>query len=844
MNGELNDRISEFVTEPVVLIACDYDGTLAPIVDDPALAIPIRESIVALRALATLVDTHVAVISGRALRDLAALSRLPDEVHLVGSHGSEFDVGIAQRLDAQATSVRTTVIRELESFSSSVAGSFVEQKPTGAAFHYRMVDRADVAEVVAEVMAIVATLEASSLDHIRVRHGKEVVEISVLDTDKGMALGEIRRQVHADAVIFIGDDTTDEDAFAVLSGPDIGIKVGTEPTIATFHVADTNDVARLLAEVCDRRRAWLEGDVAPAIERHSLLSDQRSVALVTPDARVSWFCHPRPDSPSIFAELLGGAHAGSFVVAPDPYRPPLDQRYVGESMVLETRWADCKVTDYLDASGGRPHEPAGQSDLIRVIEGTCRVALEFSPRLDYGRASTSLRMVDDSLVIVGAPESVRLRSAGIEWEIDHDRGHDRARAVVDLREGEPCILEMQLGGEERGGDGGELERRGATMDYWSSWVKSLDTDRGFVRRSALILKSMCHQPTGAILAAATTSLPEVLGGVRNWDYRFCWPRDAAVVCSALVAIGSTVEAGQFLDWLHDRVASVPSGEFLRPLYPLSGDEFLPEAVIPTLQGYRGSRPVRIGNLAERQLQLDMYGPIVELVASLVERGIAISDSHWDLVHSLASLVAQRWQEQDNGIWEQRRQPRHYVHSKVMCWVALDRAIVIGTTLAQPVPESWFAARDQIHADVLEHGWNESERSFTAAYGDTEIDAAVLQLVLVGFLPSYDPRLIATVAAVERQLRDGVVVRRYVHDDGLPGREGGFLLCTTWLIEALARIGRTDDARVLFARYRELAGPTGLFAEQYDPTREVALGNVPQGYSHAGLINAAIATGEA
>ncbi|MGE3328668.1 MAG: trehalose-phosphatase [Acidimicrobiia bacterium] len=836
MTPELRQALASIAASPVLLVACDYDGTLAPIVDDPEKAVPLRESIVALRGLSAMADTHVAVISGRSLRDLAMLSRLPDEVHLVGSHGSEFDAGFAHGLDQRARSLRDTVQRDLHALAVQTPGAFVEEKPTGAAFHYRLVEHRLAMTVVDKILAGPAALAG-----VRVRHGKMVIELSVVDTDKGTALDQIRRQVHADAVLFVGDDITDEDGFGVLLGPDVGVKVGVGDTLAAHVVNGPTDVARMLAELSERRRSWLEGDGTPEIERHSLLSDQRTVALVTPDARITWLCHPRPDSPAVFAELLGGASAGSFTVAPVPYRAPLDQRYVGQSMVLETRWADLRVTDYMDASFGRPFEPVGRTNIIRVLEGDCRVCVEFAPRLDFGRAPAHLVATEFGIDVIGASEMIRLHTPDLDWEIVNDGLHDRARAVFEVRAGEPIVLEMALGLERADALAGpERERRQGTSEHWTRWASGLDTTDPLVRRSALILKALCHQPTGAVLAAATTSLPEVLGGVRNWDYRFCWPRDSAVVTGSLVELGSSAEALAYLEWLGDRVATLPSADRLRPLYPLSGDEFLPEAVIPTLNGYRGSRPVRIGNQAEHQLQLDMFGPIVDLIDRLRLHGVVITTKLWDLTVALVNGVGNRWREPDHGIWEERRSPRHHVHSKVMCWMAFDRGVAIAKATARPVPEGWEATRDAIHGDVVSNGWHEGVQAFTAVYGDPEMDASILQIVLAGFLPPDDPRIISTVARVERELRDGAVVYRYKHDDGLPGREGGFLICTTWLIEALVLVGRIDDARVLYDRYCEFAGPTGMFAEQYDPEREVALGNVPQGYSHAGLIFSSLA----
>jgi trehalose 6-phosphate phosphatase len=838
MPPELDAAIDAIAASPTVLVACDYDGTLAEIVEDPARAFPVRDSIVALRSLAALPDTQVAVISGRAVRDLASLSRLPHEIHLVGSHGSEFEAGFINGFDDDARALLDSLTADLKRISAATPGSQLEQKPASIALHYRSVDDARVPALTEAVLSGPARRPG-----VRLKQGKRVIELAVVDTDKGAALTRLRQSASADVVLFVGDDVTDEDAFAALAGPDVGVKVGAGPTAAGHRVEDPSAVARLLASVFERRRTWLEGDAAPPIERHSLLSDQRTLALVTPDARVSWLCHPRADSPAVLAEILGGPTGGVFAISPDPYRPPLEQRYVGDSLVIETRWADLRVTDYLDVAYGRSYEPPGRTDLVRVVEGTGRVTIEFAPRPDFGRSPTQLDPTDDGLIVSGSAETIRLYAPGVVWEIEDAGLNQRARALVELRAGEPLVIEMQLGGDTAGSwSASEPDRRRATIEHWDRWAAGLrlpPVAPAMVRRSALILKALCHQPTGSILAAASTSLPEVIGGVRNWDYRFCWPRDAAISASALLALGSAFEALAFLDWLTERIASLATPERLRPLYPLSGDEFTPEAVIPTLKGYLGSRPVRIGNLAEHQLQLDMFGPIVDLVRRLGQAGVVIGERYWQLVLGIVDAVCRRWPEPDHGIWEERRQRRHHVHSKVMCWLALDAGIAIAQASRRPIPPHWPAARAEIHRDVLEQGWNDRIGAFTTAYGDDDIDASVLQLALVGFLPHDDPRIRATVDAVERELRTGEIVYRYRHDDGLPGKEGGFLLCTTWLIEAMSYMGRDADARSLFERYLDLAGPTGLLAEQFDPISERALGNVPQAYSHAGLILAAV-----
>ncbi len=829
------DQIREFARHPTILVACDYDGTLSPIVENPSEAFPERESVVALRGLAELPDTHVAVVSGRSLRDLATLSRLPHEIHLVGSHGSEFDAGFVHSLTSEQLKARNEITSALRDIAERHPGSTVEQKPASVAFHYRNVDPEGAEVARREVLEGPATLPG-----VHVKTGKMVTELAVLHTHKGEALEQLRRQVGADAVLFIGDDVTDEDGFDTLRGPDLGVKVGPGSTLAQTQVDNTSDVARLLGLLFEIRRAWLEGDSTPAIERHSMLSDQRTVALVTPDARVTWMCHPRADGPAVFAELLGGPRVGFFSVHPEHGNAPISQRYVGDTMILETKWAGLTVTDYLDVSFGREQEPAGRTDLLRVLEGSGRAVIEFAPRLDYGRAITNLTVGDDGVIVQGQ-QRIRLHAPAVEWELIEDGQHHTATGTVDLDSG-PVVLELRFDeGEPDPVVVIEPRRREGTARYWQEWADPLrlpTRDPKMAKRSALAIKALCYQPSGAILAAATTSIPEALGGVRNWDYRYCWPRDSTMSAAALLSMGSTSEAVAILDWVLDRVEHLPSPEHLRPLYAVEGDGFLPEAVLPTLNGYRGSRPVRIGNAADTQVQLDVFGPIVNLVWKLSLAGVEIQDRHWLLVTEMVEAVEARWFEPDHGIWEERRPPRHHVHSKVMCWQAIDRAVRLGRHTGREVPDSWAPLADRISIDVLTQGWNPDVGAYTIAYGDDELDASVLHLGLSGLLPPDDERFMATVKAIERDLRHGPIVYRYRLDDGLPGEEGGFLLCTAWLVEAYMLMGRRSDAEALFASYKDFAGPTGLLPEQWEPRSETGLGNLPQAYSHLGLIDAA------
>jgi GH15 family glucan-1,4-alpha-glucosidase len=511
-------------------------------------------------------------------------------------------------------------------------------------------------------------------------------------------------------------------------------------------------------------------------------------------------------------------------------------------MVLDTQFPDFVVTDYFDTSSGRSQRLAGRSDLIRVIEGTGTAIVEFAPRLDFGRVPTRMLIKPDGIVVQGTADLMVLRAPGLDWELLPDGAHETARAVVELGD-EPVVLEMRAGtGTVRPDPRTELDRRTDSERFWSNWAGTLelpDVERDLVSRSALVLKSLCHGPTGAILAAATTSLPEQIGGIRNWDYRYCWLRDAALTASALVRLGSHGEAMAFLDWVLRILTTRSDPERLAPLYNVTGRHLPPEAEINDLPGYGGSRPVRVGNAADGQVQLDLFGPVVDLVHLLLQRGEALSAEHWRLVEAMVLAVSRRWQEPDHGIWEIRKPPRQHVYSKVMCWVTVDRAISIADQFLDREPEAWVDLRDRIAADVLEHGWKPDRGSFTAAYTGTDLDASVLAVGLWGLIEPSDERFVSTVATLERELRSGPTVYRYLDDDGLPGREGGFNLMTSWLIDSLVLTGRRIDAEALFKELCELVGTTGLMAEQFDPESGRALGNIPQAYSHLGLINNAL-----
>ena len=832
LHSALRQALETVARAPQLLVACDYDGTLAPVTGDPWSVRPLPEAASAIRTLASLPATTAAVISGRALRELAAMSRFPGEVHLVGSHGSEFDIGFVHTLDGRTRALHERLTEAVRRITQKHPAAILEVKPASIAVHLRQADNQTAERVMARVRSGPGTW-----DGVYVTEGTAVVELSVVPTDKGEALDVLRQRCGATAAVFVGDDRSAEEVFVRLTGPDLGIKVGDGATLAAHRVRDPNEAAIVLSTLAELRSAWLYGETAVPIERLSLLGNGRSVALVTPDATVCWQCAPEPASGAVFAQLLGGSSAGHFSVRPEQEAPSPWQRYANGTMTLETRWPGLLVCDYLDR-----HEAPHRTDLIRVISGSAPSVVEFAPRPEFGQVTARLEARPDGLVVTGTSSPITLRSPGVAWDILWDGGHQWASAVVRPAPDQPVVLELRCGTDDLSPHYvAEPSRRELTEALWSEWLRQLtlpDRDPSLVARSALTLRALCNADTGAIMAAATTSLPEMVGGIRNWDYRYCWPRDGAMTARALVSLGSTTEAEAFLDWLRGILDSLPAPERLRPVYALDGGTPGPEAVIDTLPGYAGSRPVRVGNLAEHQVQLDIFGAVVELIYDLTVRRGWVSDADWALVRSLCDAVERRWQEPDHGVWEERLVPRHHVHSKVMCWVAIDRAIRIAERCGAAADPSWPSLRDSIAADVLTNGWNESVQSFTASYDSAELDASSLHVGLSGLLDPEDRRFQATVTAIESGLRAGGTVYRYRRDDGLPGREGGFHLCTSWLIEAYLLVGRRDDAEELFGQLVSTAGPTGLLSEEYDPIGERSLGNHPQAYSHVGVIRCA------
>jgi len=821
---------------PRLLVCCDYDGTLAPIVADPTSAYPLPEAVAALRTLSALPATQVAVISGRALRDLAALSRLPAEVHLVGSHGTEFDLGFVHTLQPEQHALRARLLAWLDRNVGQVPGASLEIKPASIAVHVRNCSEEDRAQLMAKLEHGPARWPG-----VEVKRGKKLLELSVVSGDKGSAITRLQHEFAASATLFIGDDATDESGFARLSGTDVGIKVGEGESVAAFRLSDPNAVVLVLARLQEERRSWFTGGHAEPIEEHALLADGAALALVSPSASICWMCHPGPDGPALFAALLGDESSGHFTVRPQHGGQPLAQAYVPGTMTVRTRFAGLAIVDFLDTELGPLSDGTNITRLIRTLSGSSIAEVVFSPRPEFGMVSVSLELVPQGVIVHGGSDPIVLRSPGVVWEIRGEVGRQYAVATVDPRDGD-VTLELRLGtGDLQEGQVGDSEARVTSEMYWTDWLNGLRMptyERAAVERSALTLRALCHRPTGGILAAATMGLPEWVGGIRNWDYRYVWIRDAALTAHTLLELGSMSEVDAYLAWLHRVLSAASNVAHLHPLYMLSGAILPPEAVLDLFPGYAGSRPVRIGNAAQGQAQLDVLGPVCDLVAARSRiRGSALDYEMW-LVKACVEVVAERWREPDHGIWEIRDVPRHHVHSKMMGWIAVDRGIEIFQAYGA-APAEWLELRSAIEADVQANGWDPAIGGFISAYDRREVDAAVLQPLVAGF-PASTEQVKGTIAAVEATLRRGSTVYRYRYDDGLPGDEGAMHICAAWLIEAYVLAGQIEDAEELFSAMLGAMGRTGLLSEQVDPRDFRGLGNHPQAYSHSGVVRAAMA----
>ena len=584
------------------------------------------------------------------------------------------------------------------------------------------------------------------------------------------------------------------------------------------------------------------GVVALPIEDYGLIGDTHTAALVGLDGSIDWLCLPRFDSEACFAKLLGSDDHGFWKVAPASGAIATSREYRGDSLVLETEFVTPEGTvRVIDCMSIRQSYP----EVVRVVQGVSGkvpMRMELSVRFGYGRVVPWVHRLDGVLTAVAGPDAISL------WTPIHTEGVN-LRTVGDfvIAEGQdvPFVLTWFPSHEEppRPGDGRYLIEE--TRQWWQQWADTCNFEgewRDAVVRSLITLKALTYLPTGGIVAAPTTSLPEALGGGRNWDYRYCWLRDATLTLESLMRGGYHEEAMAWRDWLLRAVAGDPSQ--LQIMYGPAGERRLEEWECSWLPGYEGSLPVRIGNAAAGQFQLDVYGEVMSALYEACRIGAVVSDPAWDLQKALMDFLKTGWAEPDDGIWEVRGPRRHFTHSKVMAWVAVDRAIRCAEefNLQGPV-EEWRTLRTRIHDEVCERGYNADKKAFTQFYGSDELDASLLMIPLVGFLPPTDDRVVSTVEAIQRDLTEDGFVLRYRADeahevDGLSGHEGAFLACSFWLADCLSLMGRKDEARALFERLLALRNDLGLLAEEYDARAKRQVGNFPQAFSHVSLVNAA------
>jgi len=579
------------------------------------------------------------------------------------------------------------------------------------------------------------------------------------------------------------------------------------------------------------------------IEDYAFLSDTQSGALVSRDGCIDWLCLPRFDSAACFAALLGTRENGSWSFTPRGRVKKRERRYRGDTMILETevttREGTLRFIDFMPPRGTNP-------DVLRIVEGLAgkvKVRMELVIRFDYGSTIPWVRKRHGGLEAIAGPNALILHTP------IPTHGEDlKTVAEFSVAKGErvPFVLTWYASHEPPPKEVNAENALRDTESYWHEWSQRYERSgpwQDAVMRSLITLKGLTYAPTGAIVAAPTTSLPERIGGPRNWDYRYSWLRDATFTLLALLGVGYLEEAKAWRQWLLRAIAG--SASQTQIMYGVHGERRLSEFELPWLNGYENSRPVRIGNAAADQFQLDIFGEVVDAMYHAHRAGIEMADPEWRMLVSLLEFLETKWNKPDSGIWEVRGGPRHFTHSKVMAWVAFDRAVKLVESCscaANDHLERWQKLRDKIHREVCRRGYNKKKKAFTQYYGSDAMDASILMLPLVGFLPANDERVVNTVAAVERDLfKDGFVLRYRPQEkkiDGLPGNEGVFLPCSFWLADCYHLIGRKKDARILFERLLDLRNDVGLLSEEYDPVKKRLLGNFPQAFTHVGLVNTA------
>jgi GH15 family glucan-1,4-alpha-glucosidase len=579
------------------------------------------------------------------------------------------------------------------------------------------------------------------------------------------------------------------------------------------------------------------------IEDYALLGDLQTAALIDREGSIDWCCFPRFDSGACFAALLGGPENGRWQISPTGSVRRHQRRYRHDTLILEsvfeTPEGSVRAIDFMPPRGRAP-------DIVRIVEGLDgRVPMrsELVIRFDHGRTVPWVRRVDDARLAVAGPNALRFDTP---VEVHGESMSTVSEFTVEPGQRVPLVLTWFPSHEPMPPGVDAEQALEETESYWLAWARAGTVKgdyRDAIHRSLIVLKALTYAPTGGIVAAPTTSLPEEIGGIRNWDYRYCWLRDATLTLVSMLGAGYREEALAWRDWLLRAVAGDPAE--VQIMYGIAGERVLDEREIPWLPGFEGSGPVRIGNAASTQLQLDVYGELLDMGYQALSDGEEPSEFASALMGKLLEWLEDGWRNEDAGIWEVRGEPQHFTHSKVMAWVAFDRAVRIHDQLqGKGTADRWRALRDEIHADVMANAWSDDKQAFVQSYGTEELDAAVLHMPLVGFLPATDPRIASTVDAIRRELTvDGLLLRYHTQEqgvDGLPPGEGVFLACTFWLATVLEEQGHHDEAREIFERLLDLRNDVGLLSEEYDPVAKRQLGNFPQALTHLALVSTALA----
>jgi GH15 family glucan-1,4-alpha-glucosidase len=598
-------------------------------------------------------------------------------------------------------------------------------------------------------------------------------------------------------------------------------------------------------------------DTYAAIEDHGLIGDLQTAALVTRDGTVDWFCAPRFDSPSIFAALLDRQRGGYFRIAPDGTDFTTKQLYLPGTPILITRFLSAdgvgEVIDFMPIAGARATDRHRLVRMVRVVRGRMRFHFDCQPRFNYGRDGHETGVRPDGAVFRGPDLTITLnavrRNGRLIAEQDLKRDENGVQALATLTAGDVggVVLETGPDGPPRAVPPDEmLAMFEQTRDFWRGWIgrsRYQGRWREAVERSAMTLKLLTYAPTGALIAAPTAGLPEQLGGERNWDYRYTWIRDGSFSVHALLGLGFVDEAEAFLHWLRDRIqAAGEHGAPLQIMYRIDGSPDLDEEILTHFEGYRGSAPVRVGNAAATQLQLDIYGEALDCVHLADTRGAEMAHEGWRRTADVIDRLCTEWDQPEDGIWETRGGRQDFTFGRLMSWVAFDRAIRIARRRGRPADLArWTAARDDIYRQIMARGFDPKREAFTQYYGTEVLDAALLYMPLVGFIAPTDPLWQSTLRAIDDELVSDSLVYRYdpgASPDGLRGSEGTFTMCSFWYVDALARSGRLDEARLVFEKMLTYASPLGLYSEEIAPTGE-QLGNFPQAFSHLALISAAV-----